>query len=224
MNIYPAEIHEFEDLTALIREVGFLPLLENPVHGFSAEEIAAEECRYHWYSDGSFYWPIWEWKGPAIQHTPCVYGKFYEGRAGFVSMEWWPDLMNYRRSKRPYPAENSVERVILDVLELNGAIITRDLRKACGFTGPKMRSRFDSYVTKLQMDCRIVTQDFVYAKNKLGERYGWGLALLNTPENQIGRNACQCDRTPEESFERILQHLKKILPNADEKDIRKIIE
>lgn len=216
-------IHEFDDLTALIQQLGFLPLLDNPVAGFSAEEMASIECRYQRYNDGSWSWPLWDWKGPAVQNTPCVYGKFFGGRAGFVSLEWWPDLMNYRRGTHPYPAENSVERAILDILELNGAMITRELRKACGFTGPKMRSRFDNYVTRLQMECRIVTEDFVYPKDKQGERYGFGWALLNTPENTVGRAACHCNRTPQASFERILGHFSKILPHANADAIRKLI-
>lgn len=217
-------IHEFDDLSVLIRQLGFLPLLDSPIAGFSAEEMAAEECRYHHYHDGSWSWPLWDWKGPAIQNTPCVYGKFFGGKAGFVSMEWWPDLMNYRQGKHPYPAENSVERAILDILQLNGAMITRELRSACGFTGGKMRSRFDHYITRLQMECRIVTEDFVYPKDKHGERYGFGWALLNTPENTVGRPACHCERTPEESFQRMLQHLHQQLPQAHEKALRKLIE
>lgn len=217
-------IHEFDDLSGLIRQLGFLPLLDSPIAGFSAEEMAAEECRYHHYRDGSWSWPLWDWKGPAIQNTPCVYGKFFGGKAGFVSMEWWPDLMNYRQGKHPYPAENSVERAILDILQLNGAMITRELRSVCGFTGGKMRSRFDHYITRLQMECRIVTEDFVYPKDKHGERYGFGWALLNTPENTVGRPACHCERTPEESFQRMLQHLHQQLPQAHEKALRKLIE
>ncbi len=217
-------IHEFDDLSVLIRQLGFLPLLDSPIAGFSAEEMAAEECRYHHSRDGSWSWPLWDWKGPAIQNTPCVYGKFFGGKAGFVSMEWWPDLMNYRQGKHPYPAENSVERAILDILQLNGAMITRELRSACGFTGGKMRSRFDHYITRLQMECRIVTEDFVYPKDKHGERYGFGWALLNTPENTVGRPACHCERTPEESFQRMLQHLHQQLPQAHEKALRKLIE
>lgn len=217
-------IHEFDDLSGLIRQLGFLPLLDSPIAGFSAEEMAAEECRYHHYPDGSWSWPLWDWKGPAIQNTPCVYGKFFGGKAGFVSMEWWPDLMNYRQGKHPYPAENSMERAILDILQLNGAMITRELRSACGFTGGKMRSRFDHYITRLQMECRIVTEDFVYPKDKHGERYGFGWALLNTPENTVGRPACHCERTPEESFQRMLQHLHQQLPQAHEKALRKLIE
>ena len=68
------------------------------------------------------------------------------------------------------------------------------------------------------------TEDFVYPKDKHGERYGFGWALLNTPENTVGRPACHCERTPEESFQRMLQHLHQQLPQAYEKTLRKLIE
>lgn len=53
-------------------------------------------------------------------------------------------------------------------------MITRDLRKACGFDRPKMRGKFDSYITRLQNAGYIVTEDFVYPHDKHGKEYGWG--------------------------------------------------
>ena len=102
-------------------------------------------------------------------------------------------------------------------------MITRELRAACGFTGPKMRSKFDSFVTRLQMGCYIVTEDFVYPTDKHGKEYGWGWSLLTTPEQLYGREACQCPRTPEESFCRLVTHLTALLPEATEKQILKLI-
>ena len=34
---------------------------------------------------------------------------------------------------------------------------------------------------------------------------------------------CQCNRTPQESYQRIFEHLKEILPDASDKQIQKII-
>ena len=87
-----------------------------------------------------------------------------------------------------------------------------------------MRSRFDGYVTRLQMACRIVTQDFVYPRDKHGREYGWGWALLTTPEQLIGKEACQCPRSPEESRDRLLQHLGRVLPRASEAQLMKLIK
>ena len=216
-------IHNATEMVDLIQEVGFLPLLYSGIPGFSAEEVVDDDCRYVVYSDGGWDWPMWKWKGPIVTESPCVYGKFFDKKAGYISMDWWPDFMNYRRSVNPAPAPGSIEEAIVLTLREHGSLITRDLRRLCGFTMPKMRSRFDGYVTRLQMACRIITEDFVYPRDKHGKEYGWGWALLTTPEQLLGPEACQCDRTPEESLQRILGHLKRLLPHATDNKLMKII-
>ena len=206
-----------------IAQMGFLPLFDIGVNGFSADALVDDDCRYVVLPDGGWEWPLWKWKGPVVTDGNCVYGKFFASKAGFISRDWWPDFYNYRRSTHPKPEEGSVEEAILLTLEENGSMITRELRAACGFDGPKMRSRFDAYVTRLQMGCYIVTEDFVYPHDKHGREYGWGWSLLTTPEQLLGREACRCLRTPEESLQRMVAHLQRLLPDASEKQIRKML-
>jgi len=206
-----------------IAQMGFLPLFDIGVNGFSADALVDDDCRYVVLPDGGWEWPLWKWKGPVVTDGNCVYGKFFASKAGFISRDWWPDFYNYRRSTHPKPEEGSVEEAILLTLEENGSMITRELRAACGFDGPKMRSRFDAYVTRLQMGCYIVTEDFVYPHDKYGREYGWGWSLLTTPEQLLGREACRCLRTPEESLQRMVAHLQRLLPDASEKQIRKML-
>ena len=218
------DIHSCAQLIETIKQAGFLPLLRSNIRGFSAEELVDDDCGYVVFDDGGWDWPMWKWKGPAVTEGDCVYGKFFAGKAGFVSRAWWPDLCNYRRATRPAPQEGSIEEAILAVLAEHGSLITRELRAACGFTGPKMRSRFDAYVTRLQMGCRIVTEDFVYPTDRHGHEYGWGWSLLTTPEQLYGREACRCDRTPDESFVRIKHHLHTLCPRATEAQIIRMIK
>ncbi len=217
------EIHSCPEMMDYIQEVGLLPLLNSGIPGYSAEDIVSEECRYVVFPDGGWDWPLWKWKGQIVAEGNCVYGKFFAGKAGFVSREWWPDLYNYRRSKSQEPEEGTIEDAILQTLHENGSMITRELRAACGFTGKNMRSKFDSYITRLQGACRIVTEDFIYPTDKHGREYGWGWALLSLPEQLLGREACRCDRTPEESYARLHDHLRTLLPQATERQIEKMI-
>ena len=210
------------ELMAVIEELGFLPLLDGGVVGFSAEEMVDADCRYVVTADG-WDWPLWKWKGPIITEGSCVYGKFFNGKAGFVSKQWWSHWCNWRRSTKAEPAPGSIEETILLTLQEHGSLITRELRTLCGFTGGKMRSRFDSYVTRLQMQCRIVTEDFVYPKDRHGRDYGWGWSLLTTPERLLGKEMCQCDTAPEQSRSLIADHLRHILPQASEAQIARII-
>jgi hypothetical protein len=217
-------IHTCPELMDCISEVGFLPLLESGVYGFNAESMMAEECRYTQFDDGSWEWPLWQWKGSVVREGGCVYGKFFAGKAGFISRAWWPDFYNWRRSSRPAIEEGSIEESILSTLLENGSMVARELRAACGFTGPKMRSRFDNYISRLQMSCHIVTEDFVYPVDKHGREYGFGWSLLTTPERLLGREACQCEKTPEESFQRMYDHLASLLSDTYEKQIRKMLK
>jgi len=218
------EIYSSAQLMELIQQIGFLPLLDSGITGYSAEELVSDDCRYVVFPDGGWDWPLWKWKGPIVTEGNCVYGKFFDKKAGFVSRAWWPDFYNYRRSQHPVSAESSIEETILLTLQEQGSMITRELRAACGFTGPKMRSKFDAYVTRLQMGCYIVTEDFVYPQDRHGREYGWGWSLLTTPEQLLGREACLCQRTPEESFQRIYDHFRTILPDATERQIIKLLK
>ena len=217
------EIYSAVGLIDYIQKVGFLPLLDGGVSGFAAEDVVTDDCRYVVFDDGGWDWPLWKWKGPIVTDGNCVYGKFFDKKAGFISREWWPDFYNYRRSRHPVPAEGSIEDSILATLGEHGSLITRELRAACGFDGPKMRSKFDGYVTRLQMGCYIVTEDFVYPTDKHGREYGWGWSLLTMPEALLGREACRCERTPQESYQRMLAHFRALLPEATEKQIKKLI-
>lgn len=217
------EIYTAAGLMELIRETGFLPLLDSGIEGFSAEDLVAEDCRYVTFPEGGWDWPLWKWKGEIVTEMPCVYGKFFNKKAGFISREWWADFCNYRRSKFPCPDNDSIEGAILSTLLSSGSMITRELRAACGFNGKGMRSKFDGYLTRLEMATYVVTEDFVYPRDKHNREYGWGWSLLSTPEMLYGRETCQCARTPEDSFQRIINHLKNVLPQASDKQIIKMI-
>lgn len=217
------EIYSATGLMELIQEVGFLPLLDSGIKGFSAEEIVSEECRYMTFPEGGWEWLLWKWKGEIVTEMPCMYGKFFNRKAGFISQDWWPDFCNYRRSRCPRPEEETIEGIILSTLMTSGSLITRDLRAACGFTGKGMRSKFDAYLTRLEMATYIVTEDFVYSRDKHDREYGWGRSLLTTPEALYGEDACISNHSPEESYQRMFLHLKKVLPDATDKQLNKLL-
>lgn len=209
-------LHTCSELIDYINDIGFLPLLSMGVGEWSAEETVDEDCQYVRLPDGGWEWPLWSWKGAILQESGCAYGKFFDRKAAFISREWWPDFCNYRRSVFPYPEEGSIEETVLSVLKSHGSLITRELRAACGFTGPNMRSKFDAYVARLEMGCYIVTEDFIYPRDRHGKEYGWGWSLLTTPELLFGKEACRPDRTPDESYECLLSQFRKILPGEPE--------
>lgn len=216
--ILEEKIHSCPELIDYINRIGFLPLLNSKeFNGWSAEAIVDEDCQYIALPNGGWEWPLWKWKGSVLRESGCAYGKFYNNKAGFVSREWWIDFCNYRRSIYPYPIQDSIEDMILQTLSENGRMITRDLRVACGFTGSKMRSKFDGLITFLEMSCRIIIEDFVYPHDKNGQEYGWGWALLTTPEFLFGKEFCHTNCSPKKSYNKIDKHLQSFLPEVSDK-------
>ncbi len=61
-------------------------------------------------------------------------------------------------------------------------------------------------------DCRYVVFDD-----------GWDWPLLTTPELLLGRDASQCERTPQQSFERMASHFRTLLPDATDTQIAKLL-
>ena len=217
-----------EDLIRAVERYGFVPLFANSVPGFSVEEHAVPEV---WYSEGSDDWPVWEWKGPVIRECGCAYGKFFENRAVFISREWFPDFANFRRDGYDFDARwddgltSYRDKDLYELLAANAPVVSTAL-KARGNCGKGGRKGFETLITRLQAQGYVLISDFVYPKNKQGVPYGWGLAQYSTPELFFGPAFRETvyDKAPEESCARILQHLQKILPQADEAQLRRILK
>ena len=221
------EIGSMEELASAVKEFGFVPFFANEIEGFSLEEHIADGC---WYYD-SDPWEAWEWKGPVIRKTKCAYGKFIGNKAVYISPEWFPDFANYRRDGYDFDAryEDGLasynDKVLYELLDANAPIVSKKLKEIGNYRKGGKKG-FDSSITRLQKQCYVITSNFTYAKDKFGNDYGWGIAEYTTPEKFMGRKFTDkvYKRTPEESLERIVTHFKKILPDADEVQIRKILK
>lgn len=212
------------ELEQAILEIGLFPFFVSPVPGFSVAEHTPSELWFNDEQEGP-----WEWKGPIIQLGHCAYGKFFGRKAGWISLEWFPDFINVRRSLRPLPPEDSQkpERLIYEVLNLDGDVLSRQLKQEVGLGGMRQKSTFEGYMTTLQMGTYACISDFEYNIDKHGNRYGWGLARYTTPEVLYGTDlvrSAQLERTPQESLQRLLTHLQQVLPQATEKQLLKLLQ
>lgn len=240
-------IQQQTDIERMVNTLGFLPFFANDISNFSIMEETPDELWFSDEKDGP-----WQWKGPVIIDGDCAYGKFYRNKAMYVSMEWFPDFMNWRRSCYKLTTQ---EKKVLKILKEHRSLLSRELKHRSGYTptpahrqtnpvlrlaeheakeagklkhdtrtrNKKKTESFDTCITRLQMSAHVVTADFEYNYDRQGRRYGWGVARYCTPEDFFGAERLIVDRTPEESAQRMFDHLKKILPRATEDQIRKVI-
>lgn len=212
-------------ISDIVQELGFLPFFVNDIPDFSIEEMTPSRLWFQEPVEGP-----WEWKGPVIQMGGCVYGKFFGKKAGYVSLEWFADFANARRGGRCFEELIDFGKApqkdidVYSTIESRGSILTKELKRLLDYRKGG-NTGFETVITRLQMQTYVVIADFEYAVDKRGRQYGWGIARYSLAESIAGETFMDAldGRTPEESRERIVEHLMKVLPHADVNAIKKLV-
>lgn len=228
MSNYEFTIRTKQDMIDAIERFGFLPFFAGSIPGFSIEEHAVRDV---WYTAADDTWKVWDWKGPVIRETGCAYGKFLENKAVFISKEWFPDFANYRRDGYDFDARfddglaSYRDRDLFELVDANAPILSKELKRKGDYRKGGKKG-FDGCITRLQTQGYVLISDFVYATDKVGRPYGWGIAEYSTPERFFGEAFREQVylQTPEESYRRLFEHLRSLFPDAEESVIRKILK
>lgn len=271
-----------ERMIEVIREFGIIPFFRCAVPGWSIEERTAPGCWFTDEEDGGTLGP-WDWKIEAVREGDIAYGKFLGGKAAFATVEWYRELMNWRRSIPKYrmalgesfKVSTKSEKmmkflspVALSAIKDAGALEARELRLVCSeavtpsfvrsmgakykplLTPGVKKNIVDSVVQFLQMGTWTVIGDIQRVYRGPDLHYsGWQRASNTTPDEFFGiaagtagpgpaepdmpawarrfEEAIQAPaaphRSPEESRERIINHIELFFPGAYRKDLLKII-
>ena len=210
-----------------IKTCGIIPFFENPVTGFSIEEMTPPGS---WFTDEDL--GPWDWKVDVVQSGEIVYGKFLcGGKAAFATPEWYAHLRNWRLSQEKYKPTTE-GRKVLKLIEKEGSCVSRQVRELLNVK----KSKSDSVLANLMNGTRLIIGDIqrVYKGPNL-EYKGWQTASYCTPESlferpaedfgpwHIGGSTLKCDCSPEESYSKLRNHIKELFPEATEKQLDKII-
>ncbi len=222
----PLRIRTWHELISYINEVGFLPLFANDVPGFSAEEHVSD---LFWWSGDKEQDP-WEWRELIAASGEVAYGKFFDQKSAFISLEWFPVFANYRRDGYDFDALWDDElaplrhKKIMDQFEISDEWIGVDLKNAAGY-GKNGEKNFPGMISALQMETYIVIKGFRRKVNKRGGEYGMPVCIYSRPEDIWGRDMFvrAYKEEPKASGERIKEHLKKLWPQMTDKELKKIL-
>jgi hypothetical protein len=226
------KVSSAEAMTAVIRSLGIVPFFKGPVRGFSIQEMTPPE---HWFDSSDDLGP-WDWKIAAVQSGDIAYGKFLcGGKAAFATVEWYAHLMNWRRSL-PSCRPDEAGRKVLAMMERQGSVSSGEIRRLLGVK----KTAADAVITKLSYQTRLLTGDIqrVYRGPEL-KYSGWQTCTFCSPEALFGAeddtpvfggfspfsggNPLETGCSPEESFSILLKHLHDIIPDASEKDLRRLL-
>ena len=232
----PLRLRSAAELTNWVREIGFLPFFANEVPGFSAEEHTAAGA---WWTGNRAEDP-WEWREDVASGHAVAYGKFFDGRAGFIAPEWLPCFANARRNGWDFDGkwqngdasqrekaimEHFVDPESADEPAFTGAaLLSTDLKSRAGF-GKGGAKNYPGVLTGLQMQLYLVIGGFRRRINKRGAEFGMSVSVIMAPESIWGYELMSAayDEPPARSWERIFEHTRAMYPDADEKSIVKLI-
>lgn len=213
-------VESAQALEELVLEIGLLPFVEGGIQGLSLEAATPRE---RWFVRGVE--GPWEWRETVADRGIVAYGKLFSRKAGFANPDCFADLVNWRRKGMSFEERyergeiRRMEKQIMDLLETNGPMLTRDLRRILGEKG------FECAATSLQMRTDIVIQRLEYRVDAFGRPYGMGVARLAPSELALG-DAVVCARmqdTPEQSFARLYERILARFPQAEDNAIRRLL-
>jgi hypothetical protein len=208
-----------DDLRNLIGDVGFIPLFDGTVKGFSVYSLTRGD---RWWTGDDTTDP-WQWRIHLAAEGRIAYGKLLEKKSAFVSREWYPVFANARRSGYDFDARyedgkaRSKEKNIMDLfLGTKKILPSSEIRMLAGF-GREGASGFEGVMTALQMQTYLCVRGMECRRSKTGEEYGWPVALVSTPEALFGakfvRSAYR--EEPEKSKERLITQLSGLFPGIE---------
>lgn len=222
----PERIVSPEQLADLTEEIGFLPLFSGGIPGFSVEEHTRRE---DWWTGDPERDP-WHWRTVLAREHRVAYGKFFRGRAGFLSPEWLPVFAAYRRDGYDFDAlwddglAGRREKQIMDLMQDGQPRFSYVIRRETGF-GRDGEKGFEGSLTKLQHMLYLTITDFGKRTGKHGLEYGWDIAVLATPESVWGYDlvtGCYAEGKAR-CRERVLDRIRTFYPDADEAMIRSTV-
>lgn len=222
----PRCLHTAEELMDYVDQVGFLPLFQNKIPGFSVEERTVPAF---WWSDNEERDP-WSWRIRIAQSGRIAYGKFFDKKAGFISLKWLPDFANVRRDGYDFDARwddglaTRRAKRVMDLFRSGEELFSYEIKQRAGFH-KEGEKNFEGVMAELQMQTYLVVHDFRRRLNRQGLSYGWHVARYAPPESIWGYDlvARAYDDAPEVSRERILRQLQAAFPAGEARDFKRLL-
>ena len=216
-----------DELAAAVEELGFLPLMPGALAGFSVYEHTDESA---WFTGDRERCP-WEWRYVLTLDDRVVYGKFFGGKAGYISRELLPLFANYRRDGYDFDSlyeDGKATRKACRIMACFSdaeRLASWQLRQLAGF-GRGGEKGFEGALTAVQMQCYLAVCGFERKRSRRGDEYGMPTSIFTRPETRWGEDFVRSaySQDPQASLEHLCSRLARIAPDASEKELKRFLK
>lgn len=173
----------------------------------------------------------WEWRMRVLEERDDIaYSKVFFRTSGYITRDWYPYFFSIRRQGELFEEayENGTmsqtSKRIYHIISENGPTALHEL-KAMGDFKREDNASFEKALIELQMRMFITMCGRTQKKNKYGEGYGWNSTVFTTAENFWQERKLKLeDVNADEAYEKIMQQVLKLNPDADIKKIDRFIK
>lgn len=212
-----------KEAAELIRVNGFLPLMNSGLGNYSLFGLGDPLFELDFDSEVS----PWFWRTLLAADPDIAYGKFFHGKAGFVSRECFPAFANYRRDGYDWDTLHEMgmmprcgERVM--PLFAEGACMPPFAIAALAGLSAKP----EALLTQLQARSYLITDHFERRRSRTGEEYGWHVSWYISPEAKFGADEVRSryEEDPRDSLVFLAARLQKALPESSGAEILRFLK
>lgn len=217
------KITEFNKFAGILEEIGFMPFSNNCLELTSLNSLT-EEPQWHTNLPSD----PWQWRIKIELEHKAAYGKLFDKKPGFITLDWYPYFLSARRNKRSFEELyddgliSNAAKQIYRLFEKNQRLATHEIKALGGFT-KETNSKYETAITELQMWMFITSNGTIRKIGADGQPYGWPAIAYSTVEEWAGSDLIEqaYSINTEDAKEIITNRILEQKPNADLRKIKK---
>lgn len=219
------EINQYSEFTAMVEDLGFMTLSKNCIDYANLTDLTTEE---QWHTGLAT--DPWQWRVNIEKDHKAAYGKLFDKKPGFISLQWYPIFLSARRKGRSFAeiySEGLISndaKQIYDLFKYHQSLAVHEIKALGGFM-KETNSKYENAMCELQMWMFITVNGTKHKLSAKGEPYGWPSTAYSTVETWAGDQLIEqaMGIKPEDALDEIILRVQDFVPDADMRRIRRFV-
>jgi hypothetical protein len=224
-NYTKRKIIEYKDFISILDEIGFMPLSKNRVNFINLTDLTVPA---QWHTELPS--DPWQWRVNVEKDGKAAYGKLFDKKPGFISLEWYPKFLTARRKGRSFQEIyldgliSNYAKQIYTLFEDHESLAVHEIKALIGVT-KELSSKFESAMSELQMAMLVTVNGTKQKLNSKGEPYGWPSTAYSTVETWAGEKIIEESEaiSAQDAEDDIIIRIEDVVPGISRAKLKSFI-